>query len=134
MKQHITVADAAPPPKTARYSHAVKAGGFLHVTGQLPIDPANPAAPLPPDIETQTELSMLNIRRIVAAAGYDLTDTVFVRIFLADFDRDYVGMNSVFHRYYDDDATMPGRTTVGVAKLGRGALVEIDMVLFREQA
>ncbi|MFZ2869120.1 RidA family protein [Zavarzinia sp.] len=132
MKQHITVADAAPPPRTARYSHAVKAGGFLYVTGQLPIDPDNPAAPLPPTIEAQTELAMLNIRRIVAAAGYGLEDTVFVRIFLAEFERDYVGMNSVFHRYYDDDAVMPGRTTVGVARLGRGALVEIDMVLFRQ--
>ncbi|MDD3446153.1 MAG: RidA family protein [Zavarzinia sp.] len=132
MKQHITVADAAPPPKTARYSHAVKAGGFLHVTGQLPIDPDKPDAPLPPSIEAQTELSMLNITRIVEGSGYSLKDTVFVRIFLADFDRDYVGMNSVFHRYYDDEATMPGRTTVGVARLGRGALVEIDMVLWRE--
>ena len=131
MKQHITVADAAPPPKTARYSHAVKAGGFLHVTGQLPIDPDKPDAPLPPSIEAQTELSMLNITRIVEGSGYSLKDTVFVRIFLADFDRDYVGMNSVFHRYYDDEATMPGRTTVGVARLGRGALVEIDVVAVR---
>lgn len=134
MKKHISVANAAPPPKTARYSHAVQAGGFLHVTGQLPIDPDRPDAPLPPTIEAQTELSLLNIERIVQASGYSLKDTVFVRIYLADFDRDYVAMNSVFHRYYDDETTMPGRTTVGVARLGRGALIEIDMVLFREPA
>lgn len=132
MKKHISVANAAPPPKTARYSHAVQAGGFLHVTGQLPIDPDHPDAPLPPTIEAQTDLSLLNIERIVQASGYSLKDTVFVRIYLADFDRDYVAMNSVFHRYYDDETTMPGRTTVGVARLGRGALIEIDMVLFRE--
>lgn len=134
MKKHISVANAAPPPKTARYAHAVQAGGFLHVTGQLPIDPDRPDAPLPPTIEAQTELSLLNIERIVQASGYSLKDTVFVRIYLADFDRDYVAMNSVFHRYYDDETTMPGRTTVGVARLGRGALIEIDMVLFREPA
>lgn len=56
---------------------------------------------------------------------------MFARIFLAEFDRDYAAMNSVFHRYYDDAATLPSRTTVGVARLGRGALVEIDLTLFK---
>ena len=129
MTRYINAPKAAPPPKTARYSHAVEAGGFLHVTGQLPIDPDNPAAPLPPTIEAQVELSFRNLILIVEAAGYRLSDAVFVRIYLADFDRDYAGLNAVYHRYFDDDAAMPGRTTVGVAKLGRAALVEIDMVL-----
>ena len=131
-KTHYHVANAAPSPKTARYSHAVKAGGFLHVTGQLPVDPDAPDAPLPDTIEKQTELSFLNLERILAAAGYAFTDTVFVRIYLADFDRDYAGFNTIYHRYFDDDATMPGRTTFGVARLGRGALVEIDMVLYQD--
>jgi len=131
MKRHIVAGKAAPPPKSARYSHAVEAGGFLYVTGQLPIDPANPADDLPEGVEAQTELSFRNLAIIVKEAGYAFTDAVFVRVFLSDFDRDYVGFNAVYHRYFDEDATMPGRTTVGVAKLGRGALVEIDMVLYR---
>ncbi len=129
MIRYIKVDNAAPPPKTARYSHAVEAGGLLYVTGQLPIDPDRPDAPLPEAIEEQTELSFLNLTRIVEAAGYSLADTVFVRIFLSHFDRDYAGLNTVYHRYFDDDGAMPSRTTVGVAELGRDALVEIDMVL-----
>lgn len=131
-KQHYQVPDAAPSPATARYSHCVKVGGWLYVTGQLPVDPDDPEAPLPPDIAAQTELSFRNLERILGHVGYDFADTVFARVFLADFERDYPGFNSVYHRYYDDEATLPGRTTVGVAKLGRDALVEIDLVLYRE--
>jgi 2-iminobutanoate/2-iminopropanoate deaminase len=101
----------------------------LGITGQLPIDPARPEAPLPPTIEAQTELVFRNLDLIVRAAGCRLSDTVFARIYLADFARDYAGMNAVYHRYFDDEARMPGRTTIGVAALGRGALVEIDLVL-----
>jgi 2-iminobutanoate/2-iminopropanoate deaminase len=127
--RYISAPKAAPPPKTARYSHAVEAGGFLYVTGQLPIDPDDPAAPLPPTIEPQVELCFRNLILIVEAAGYRLSEAVFVRIYLANFDRDYAGLNAVYHKHFDDDAAMPGRTTVGVATLGRDALVEIDMVL-----
>jgi reactive intermediate/imine deaminase len=130
-KRHIMAEGAAPPPKTARYSHAVEAGGWLYVTGQLPVNPDDPAAPLPEGITAQTELAFRNLEIILAASGYAFSDTVFARIFLSDFDRDYAAMNAVFHRYYDDDATMPSRTTVGVARLGRAALVEIDLVLYQ---
>jgi reactive intermediate/imine deaminase len=130
-KRHIMAEGAAPPPRTARYSHAVEAGGWLHVTGQLPVNPDDPSGPLPEGITAQTEMAFRNLGIILAEAGFGFADTVFARIFLSDFDRDYAEMNAVFHRYYDDDATMPARTTVGVAKLGRDALVEIDLVLFR---
>jgi 2-iminobutanoate/2-iminopropanoate deaminase len=129
--RYITVPNAAPPPKTARYSHAVEANGFLFVTGQLPIDPANPDAALPAGIEAQTEMAFRNLELIVAAAGYDLDNTVFARIYLTDFDRDYPGMNEVYRRHYGNGERMPGRTTVGVTRLARGALVEIDLVVAR---
>jgi reactive intermediate/imine deaminase len=129
MPRYIKVPEAAPPPRTVRYSHAVEAGGLLHVTGQLPIDPADAQAALPATIEEQTELVFLNLDLIAKASGYRLSDAVFVRIFLCDFPRDFAGMNAVYHRYFDDDDALPARTTVGVAALGRGALVEIDMVL-----
>ena len=132
MKRHIVAPGAAPAPQTARYSHAVEADGWLYVTGQLPVDPDDPSAPLPPDITAQTKLVFRNLEIILAAAGYDFTDTVFARIFLSNFDRDYAEMNTVFHQYYADDETLPSRTTVGVAKLGRNALVEIDIVLFKD--
>ncbi len=125
------VPDAAPPPPSARYAHAVEFGGLLHVTGQLPIDPDAPEAPLPETIEQQTELVFKNLHRIADAANYRLENTVFARIYLLDFDRDYVGFNTVYHRYFDNEQSLPGRTTVGVAKLGREALVEIDLVVAR---
>ncbi len=129
--RYVTVPDAAPSPATARYSHCVEAGGFLYVTGQLPVDPDDPAAPPPEGVTAQTELAFENLRRIVAHAGYALSDTVFARIYLRDFDGDYAAFNAVYHRFFDDPQRMPGRTTVGVARLGRDALVEIDLVLHR---
>lgn len=133
LRRHI-VANAAPPPKTARYAHAVEAGGLLHVTGQLPIDPDQPDAPLPASIEAQTELVFRNLLRILDAAGYRLEDTVFARIYLTHFARDYAGLNAVYHRYFGEDAHLPARTTVGVAALGRNALVEIDLVVAKAEA
>lgn len=124
------VANAAPPPETARYAHAVEVGDTLYVTGQLPIDPDNPQALLPPSIEAQTELVFRNLLRILDAAGYRLEDTAFARIYLSHFERDYAGLNAVYHRHFNDER-LPARTTVGVAALGRNALVEIDLVVAR---
>ena len=128
---HMTAPNAAPAPSTAKYSHAVKAGPFLYVTGQLPANPDNLDAPLPGDIKAQTHLSFKNLIRIVEYAGYTLDDTVMARVFLTEFKRDYPGMNEVFFEYFTDEKRLPARTTVGVSGLGRDALVEIDLVLYR---
>ena len=114
-----------------KYHHATEAGGWLYVTGQLPSDASNPVAAFPDGIEAQTEKTFKNLVTIVESSGYRLSDAVFVRIYLADFDRDFAGLNTVYHRYFADDSAVPSRTTVGVARLGRGALVEIDLVLCR---
>lgn len=124
------VPTAAAPPPSARYSHAVEANGWLHVTGQLPIDPDAPNAPLPEGIEAQARLCFRNIERIVEHAGYALSDTVFVRIYLRDFADDYTGLNGVYNSYFDDVERLPARTTIGVERLGRDARVEIDIVLY----
>lgn len=131
MIRHIQAARAAPPPKTSRYSHAVEAHGLIFVTGQLPVDPDAPDAVLPASIVAQSELVFENLRRIAEAAGCQLANTVFARVYLREFHRDYAGFNTVYHRHFDDAATMPGRTTVGVAALGRDALVEVDLVIAR---
>ena len=131
MTRYIKVDAAAPSPKTARYSHAVETGGQLFITGQLPIDPEHPDAPLPLSIGAQTELVFRNLIVIAEASGYTLADTVFARIYLSRFEEDYEGLNAVFHRHFDDSSRLPGRTTVGVAKLGRDARVEIELILAR---
>ena len=131
--KHLNVPDAAPAPPTAKYSHAVQAGPLLYITGQLPADPDNLEAPLPDRIEAQTRLVFKNLQRIAEHAGYTLADTVFARVYLTDFKRDYPGMNRVYREYYPDDARLPGRTTVGVTALACDALVEIDLVLWKDQ-
>ena len=124
------VPTAAAPPSSARYSHAVEANGWLYVTGQLPIDPDAPEAPLPEGIEAQAKLCFLNIERIVEHAGYALSNTIFVRIYLRDFADNYIEFNRVYDSYFDDVKRLPARTTIGVERLGRDARVEIDIVLY----
>ena len=97
-KIHHVVPDASPPPPSSLYAHAVQADGWLYITGQLPTDPDDPSAPLREGIEAQGELCFENIRRILRHAGYAMTDVVFIRIYLKDFDRDFCGFQRVYSR------------------------------------
>ena len=119
----------APRPVTP-YSHAVEAGPFVFVTGQLATDPDNDTLPLPPGIEAQTRKVMDNLARVLRGCGMTFASVVFARIYLTDFKRDYAAMNTIFSSYFDD-ARRPGRTTVGVTDLARGGIVEIDMIAFK---
>lgn len=131
MTRYIKVARAAPAPRTARYSHAVETGGLLFITGQLPVDPEDPGAPVPLTIAAQADLVFRNLILIAEDAGYRLADTVFARIYLTHFDEDYEALNEVFHWHFGDPDRLPARTTIGVARLGRNARVEIDLTLAR---
>jgi 2-iminobutanoate/2-iminopropanoate deaminase len=123
---------AAPqPPVGVKYHHATEADGWLYVTGQLPADPHAPSAPFPAGIAAQSDQTFKNLKTIIESAGFTLSDTVFVRIYLTHFERDFDRFNTVYHRYFVDDEQVPSRTTVGVAKLGRDALLEVDLVLYR---
>lgn len=133
-RTHYVVPDASPPPPSSLYSHAVEAAGWLYVTGQLPTDPDAPSADLPAGVEAQAELCFENLKRILTHTGYGYEDTVFVRIYLTEFDRDFAAFNTVYARHFrQDGGQLPSRTTVGVAKLGRGALVEIDLVAYQKR-
>lgn len=101
------VADAAPPPPSSRWSRAGEAAGWLHVTGHLLTDPATPDSPLRPDIAGQAEMCLGNLSRILAHSGHGITDTVFVKIYLKEFKRDFRGFNAVYARYLPDDAPLP---------------------------
>lgn len=131
-KIHHVVANASPPPPSSLYSHAIQADGWLYVTGQLPTDPDAPSAALVEGIEAQAAFCFENLSRILAHAGYGYEDAVFVRIYLSDFDRDFAAFNTVYARHFaQDSGRLPARTTVGVARLGRAALVEIDLVCYQ---
>jgi 2-iminobutanoate/2-iminopropanoate deaminase len=118
------------PKPVAPYSHAVEAGPFLFVTGQLATDPDDDALPIPPGIEAQTHKVMDNLARVLKGCGLSFANVVQVRIFLTDFNGDYAKMNEIYATYFGADRR-PARTTVGVTALARGGIVEIDMIAMR---
>ena len=118
------------PKPVAPYSHAVEAGAFVFVTGQLATDPDDDSLPIPAGIEAQTHKVMDNLARVLKGCGLSLADAVMVRIFLTNFERDYATMNEIYATYFPSDKR-PSRTTVGVTTLARGGIVEIDMIAVR---
>jgi len=118
------------PKPVAPYSHAVEAGGFVFVTGQLATDPVDDSLPIPAGIEAQTHKVMDNLIRVLRGCGLTLANVVCVRIFLTDFKGDYAKMNDIFSTYFAADKR-PARTTVGVTDLARDGIIEIDMIAIR---
>ena len=120
---------SAPTP-VAPFSHAVEVDGWVFVTGQMPTDPQDDAAPLPTGIEAQTRRVMDNLGLVLRGVGLGLEHVVSCRVFLTEFERDYAAMNATYRAYFPSDR-LPARTCVGVTALARGALVEIDCIARR---
>ena len=118
------------PAPVAPFSHAVEVDGWVFLTGQMPTDPGNDAAPLPEGVEAQTRRVMDNLALVLKGVGLGLEHVVSVRAFLTHFERDYGPMNEVYRSYFPKDR-LPARTCVGVTGLARNALVEIDMIARR---
>src|SRR5260221_10272375 len=123
---------AGAPTPVAPFSHAVAAGDWLFVTGQMPTDPSDDRAPLPAGIEPQTRRVIENLRLILAGAGSSIDDVVFARVYLTHFERDYAAMNAVYSSYFEL-GRLPARTCIGVTGLARGALIEIDLLARRKE-
>ncbi len=122
--QHITLPDLAP---VAPYSHAVKAGDFLFVTGQLAQDPITGDIQRGP-IADQTRQVMANLQRVLEQAQTSFDQVVMARIFLTDF-RDYDIVNPIYASYFPPDR-LPCRTTVGVISLAGLGDIEIDLIAY----
>ena len=116
------------PAAIGPYSQAVKAGNLLFVSGQIPIDPATGAFP-GEDITTQTQQSLNNVKSILEAAGYALTDVVKATVLLADM-ADFAAMNAVYAQFFTENC--PARATFAVKELPRGAKVEIEVIACRD--
>jgi 2-iminobutanoate/2-iminopropanoate deaminase len=117
--------DAAPAPfQGAPYSQAIAANGFVFVSGQLALKPGDKELS-GGSIEEQTEQVLANLRAILEAAGTGLDRLVKTTVFLQNLD-DFQGMNSVYAQHVGE--TPPTRSTVEVAKLPSGALVEIEAI------
>ena len=118
--------DAA-PKHVAPFSHAVECDGWIHLTGQMPTDPAEDTKPLPEGIASQTRRVMDNLIIVLEGLNLSLSNVVSCRVFITEFERDYEVMNAVYESYFDADK-LPARTCIGVTALARKALVEIDMI------
>lgn len=122
MKEIISTPKA--PAAIGPYSQAVKAGGMLYISGQLPIDPATGAFAAG-DVSGQTRQSLENIGAILAEAGCGFGSIVKVTVLLADIG-DFAAMNAVYAEYFTE--ACPARAAFAVKDLPKGALVEIEAV------
>ena len=125
MTKQIVRTERAPAPfQGAPYSQAIKAAGFVFVSGQLALVPGEKEL-TGGTIEEQTEQVFKNLRAILEEAGSGLDQLVKTTVFLQRLD-DFAGMNEVYARHVGEQP--PARSTVEVAKLPSGALVEIEAV------
>lgn len=112
------------PKAIGPYSQAVKANGFVFVSGQIAFDPATQQL-TGGDIKQQTERVLENLKAIVTAAGSSFEKVVKCTVFLADMN-EFAAMNEVYGKYFA--AAPPARSTVQVARLPRDVRVEIDVI------
>ena len=120
----IVNTDRGPKP-IGPYSQAVKASGFLFLSGQVALDPKTNEM-TGGDIRQQTERVVENIKGIVEAAGSNLNHVVKTTVFLKDMN-DFPAMNEVYARYFT--IAPPARSTVQVSRLPKDALVEIEVTI-----
>lgn len=122
MKEIISTSNA--PAAIGPYSQAVKAGGMLYISGQLPIDPATGEFAAS-DIAGQARQSLENIKAILTQAGLGLENVVKTTVLLSDIG-DFGAMNGVYAEYFTDGC--PARAAFAVKGLPKGALVEIEAI------
>ncbi|MBX3276601.1 MAG: RidA family protein [Acidobacteria bacterium] len=120
--ESIQTADA--PQAIGPYSQAVRAGGFVFASGQIPLDPSTMQI-VEGDIGRQTERVLENLKAVLSAAGSSLERVVKTTVYLADMG-DFAAMNDVYGRYFG--AARPARSTVQAARLPRDARIEIDVI------
>jgi 2-iminobutanoate/2-iminopropanoate deaminase len=112
------------PPAIGPYSQAIRVGGLLFVSGQIPLDP-DTGTMVEGDLAAQTHRVFRNLSAILAAAGASFDNVVKTTVYLADMD-DFPAMNEIYATYFSSPA--PARATVQAARLPRDARVEIDLI------
>ena len=123
-----TISTDKAPKAIGPYSQAVQAGEFLYVSGQIPVDPET--GEIPNDIASQAKRSLENLKAILEAAGYLLTDVVKTTVFSTDIN-DFAEVNAVYSDYFPKEA--PARSFVAVKDLPKGVGLEIEAVAWRKK-
>ena len=122
MREVIATNDG--PKAIGPYSQAIKANGFVFVSGQVALDPATQQV-VPGAVAAQTERALQNLAGILKAAGTSLDRAVKTTVFLKNMS-DFAAMNEVYGRHFTQ--APPARSTVEVARLPKDVLVEIDVI------
>src|SRR5690348_5152822 len=122
MREVISTSDG--PKAIGPYSQAIKANGFIFVSGQVAFDPATQQI-IEGDVSAQTERVLQNLSAILKAAGSSLEQVVKAGVFLKNMS-DFAAMNEVYGRHFKN--APPARSTVEVARLPKDVLVEIDVI------
>ena len=125
MKKVISTAEA--PQAIGPYSQAIEAGGFVFVSGQIPLIPATGEL-VDGSVEVQTARVLENLKAILEAAGASLEDVVKTTVYITNMD-DFAKVNGIYGQYFQENP--PARVCVEVSKLPKGALVEIDVIAAR---
>ncbi len=118
------ISTTAAPAAIGPYSQAIRAGGFVFCSGQIPIDPATGQV-ITGDVRAQTQRVMENIRALLEAADSSLQQVVKTTIFLKNMG-DFAAMNEVYGSFFASEP--PARATVEVSRLPRDVLVEIEAI------
>ena len=122
--EHLTFSNA--PERVGPFSHAVKAGDFLFVTGQMPTQKYDKTKLVFGGIEIQTKQVMENLKNVLNEANSNFDKVIFARVYLVNF-QDFDKMNAVYESYFSKNK-LPARTCIGVTGLAVGAAVEIDLI------
>ena len=122
-RQIISTPDA--PAAIGPYSQAVKVGGTVYMSGQIPLDPATMQL-VSGDIDAEIRRVFDNLKAVALAAGGTLSDAVKVNVFLTDLAH-FARVNEIMATYFQQP--YPARAAVGVAALPRGARVEVECIL-----
>ncbi len=127
MRKDIIKTDGAPEP-IGPYSQAVEFNHTLYCSGQIPVDPVT--GEIPETIEAQTHLVLANLRAVIEEAGGELDGVLKTTIYLTDL-KTFTVVNAIYAEYFDQK-TAPARSTVQVAALPKGVLIEIDAIAMLE--
>lgn len=126
MKKVIFSGDA--PKPIGPYSQAIRAGNFVFVSGQIPIDPSTNQV-VEGNISTQTKVVMENIKSILKAEGYNMEDIVYITVYLREI-KDFPQFNEEYSKYFKKDP--PARVTVGVSDLPMNVKIEVSAIAYKQ--
>ncbi len=126
LEKKVIISDKA-PKAIGPYSVAIESGGFVFCAGQTGIDPATGEL-VSPDLEAQTHQVLINLKSVLEAAGTSLDKVVKTTVFLRDMT-DFPKMNAIYASYFSTNP--PARSTIAVAGLPKGGVVEIEAIALK---